>query len=659
MDLYLDSLPELEKSFRKEAGFAARLSEAPENWPQELTSELMKQLPFLSDYEVSVNLDRVEPQRGFAFGYADVTNRTERPEMEHAEMGIPHIRIPIVIVERSVKPFSIFMDGERVVPLNEERVRELLFNPQTFDLSSSEPRDPSLMEATMPPNRTSFMGNGDVKMASVRSLLRSIAPTIRETDVEQFTAKVASDASLQAGFRRAGVAGLLIDVFEKTARASSEDRLQALAENITPTVMTIQKLPGGDFLVKSANVNAFAGGPEAQGQVVPEEEVAGAMGADNAQMMQPGQVATAVSDPVADKPLVETNEKIIEEFGEYLVQDSMGNRLMGWVFPKVLAWDGNFSPQQIALFTNGSAYALQDTVAGELVGKGTTLPKDMPRGDGCFYTVDGGQAICTAPVTIGSSAAGPDGLQRFMGTDVFGTPVQVSLQDGIKTPMRVSDSEYALPSNWKFMRLNNQTELVSDPVQMNKAAHVRQEKEGVTLFWNGSYNLTGGCGLHKLASEFKQDLDPVGAEFMLGLLGVDGQTAKQKVAEARRKGSVKLAGLKTITTLGERYQESVKTASALLHKVPDLRRDLIKEAAVMDDAGTVDNLLALNFINPENISLFMEYLPELEQCSEKLAEMLMYCYLGMRELPEGAVERAMKNLEEVIAGLKALQNVEA
>jgi hypothetical protein len=766
MNLYLDDLPGLENAFRKEAGFAARLSEAPENWPQELTSEIMKQLPYLSDYDVSVNLDRVEPQRGFAFGYADVGNKTERPEMEHEETGMPHVRIPVVVIERAVKPFSVFLDGEKVMPLTEDRIRELLFNSQTFDLSNSEPRDPSLIDAVMPPNRSGSGHGGEVKTAGIgarvgkffqgkankaaeeafrhtakkftphavagvgavggasylgskagtkaakkeemktassalvhapgvakkpgmsggkkaliaggalaaagglaygakklkekkASILQGIAETIRESDAEAFTMKVASDASLVAGFRRSGIAGLLVDVLENTPRLSADERLEKVASSIMPTVITIQKLPGGDFLFKTGASNAFAGGQQAQGEVVPPEQAAEAMGEENAQAMQPGQSATAVADPVEEQPLYTMNEKPCDEFGEWLVQDSMGNRLMGWVFPKVLAWDGNFTPQDIALFTNGSAYAFQDTIAGRLVGKSTTFPSDTPRGDGVFWSTEDGNGICTAPLMIGSSAAGPDGQQKFIGTDVMGTQVQVSLQQGLNKPMRVSDTEYALPSTWKFMRLNNQTELVQDPVQMNKAAQIQEMQNSVTLFWNGSYNLEGGCGLGKVARDLRYDLDPVHAEFMLGLLGVEGGLAKQKVAEARKKGHVKMAGLRTITLLSERYAQHTKTASALASKVPDLRRDLIKEAAAMDDSGTVDNLLSLNFINPENISQFISYLPELEETSEKLAEMLLFCYLGVKDLPEGAVERSMKNMEEVIQGLKSLQNVEA
>ena len=66
----------------------------------------------------------------------------------------------------------------------------------------------------------------------------------------------------------------------------------------------------------------------------------------------------------------------------------------------------------------------------------------------------------------------------------------------------------------------------------------------------------------------------------------------------------------------------------------------------------------MNFLNPENVSIFAGYLPELDGASQKLAEMLVATRMGMNQVDEGAVERAMKNLEEVIQGLKALQQKE-
>lgn len=655
MNLYLDDPKKTEKT----AGLVARLSDESDNWPQELSSELYKQLPYLSDYEVHIDLERVDPQRGFGHGFADISNVTERPEVEHGEAGLPHIRIPIIIQDRALKTLATFMDGESVMPLNEDRIREALFQPATFDLSNSEPRDPSLVNDLMPPQR-SGMGAGEVKTAGTKtagarpSLLMAIAGTVHQADVDAFTDKVASDQSIIHGFKRSGIAPLLVK-FASVKRASAKDHLIALAENIPPNVVTLQKLPGREFLVKSAATNAFAGGPAAEGQIVPQAEAAGAIGDENAQSMMPGQSLTVNADPI-QQPMDPKPPKVkpIDEFGQYKVQDLMGNTLIGHVFPTSLAWDGNFSEQPIAVFTNGSAYAVQDTISGELVGKGTNLSEDPPRGEGVFYSVEGGEAVCTGPITVGSSAAGPDGLAKLQCTDLMGNPVQVSFMDELKTPHRITDTEYSLPSSWKFMRLNNQTQLVQSPEEQGKTAAVRSMSGKATLFYNGAYQLDGGCGLDKIASNLRYDMDPVHAEFMLGVLGLDGQVAKLKVAEARRKGEVKLAGLKTITTLGELHASSVKTASVFLSKIPNLRRDLVKEASGLEDTGTVDNVLALNFLNSENLPTFVGYIPELEQTSERLAEMMLSAQLGQNELPENEIEQSMKNLEEVIQGLKAV-----
>ncbi len=846
MRLFLDSLPEQDREFRKEAGYTHRLSETPDDWSQEIGSELYKQLPFLSDYEVNVDLEKQDPGRGYAFGYADVSNRTERPEAEHEESGIPHIRIPIVAEERQVRPFSVFMDGERVLPMTEERLRETLFNPATFDLSNSVPRDPSLVEPLMPPQRSGIGLGGEYKMASAEekfamamessspasslsgpvlpwsvekyknhpdllrkaigleketleldkksgglnqikpykpnpkqeainkkrdsinfrrrelelelaekavksktafqhiskpqwdaiknsakvvglvqkhgtdkhpevvnaiyelaakeygyhprvypptaeqqmkqiqksvdkaakdapqvggqtaaakpgapapktkkaaSILMKIASTIRESDRDAFVEKVASDPTLRAGFLRSGIASLLVEVMD-TKLASASDRLSALADNIEPSVVTFQKLPGGDFMVKSANVNAFAGGQQAAGQVVPFEEVAEAIGEEAAQSMQPGQTATAVSDPVEIDGDDANTSAAIDSDGTYKVQDADGKELKGVVIPELFSWDSELTPQKTGLFVGEKNYAIQNDLVGEKVDDDIKLPIDIPKGEGIFRSPSSDRA--SSPITVKFGETRPDGTSRYVGTDSFGNELKISVLPNLKEPKALSETEFAVPQSWHFLRFNKKVNLAGE---VGTAKKVRKEKTSAVLFYNGSFNAQGdGCGLNKIATDLTQDLDAVGAEFLLGLLGVDGVSAKQKVAEARKKGHVKLAGLKTITPLRERYAESVKTASSLLSKLPNLRRDLLKEAASIEDQGTVDKVLALNFINPENLSTFVEYLPELEECSEKMAEMVLAGYLGMKEIPVGAVERSMKNMEEVIQGLKAVQS---
>ena len=77
------------------------------------------------------------------------------------------MRIPLIAEERQVRPFSVYLDGERVLPMNEGTGSgSHSFNPATFDLSNSVPRDPSLVEPLMPPQRSGIGLGGEYKMAA-------------------------------------------------------------------------------------------------------------------------------------------------------------------------------------------------------------------------------------------------------------------------------------------------------------------------------------------------------------------------------------------------------------------------------------------------------------------------------------------------------------
>ena len=96
-------------------------------------------------------------------------------------------------------------------------------------------------------------------------------------------------------------------------------------------------------------------------------------------------------------------------------------------------------------------------------------------------------------------------------------------------------------------------------------------------------------------------------------------------------------------------------AKNLLDEFPrGLKQDLLKEAAALGDAQTVDKILALNFINPENVGTFANYLPELDEALSKVAEMLVASRLGLNQVPEGALEKSLTGLDTVIDGLRKL-----
>jgi hypothetical protein len=81
-----------------------------------------------------------------------------------------------------------------------------------------------------------------------------------------------------------------------------------------------------------------------------------------------------------------------------------------------------------------------------------------------------------------------------------------------------------------------------------------------------------------------------------------------------------------------------------------------KKASALVDTASVDAVLALNFLNPENVETFIEFLPQLEEASAKLASVTLAAQLGLQSIPKTAAVRAMFALEDVITGLKSLKS---
>ena len=76
-ELYLDESLRFEK-----VGMEAHLSDNADTWVQEVMQELMKQHPYLGQYDVMPEMTQVEGDKGYGFGYFTVTNKTETPPSE-------------------------------------------------------------------------------------------------------------------------------------------------------------------------------------------------------------------------------------------------------------------------------------------------------------------------------------------------------------------------------------------------------------------------------------------------------------------------------------------------------------------------------------------------------------------------------------------------
>lgn len=175
---------------------------------------------------------------------------------------------------------------------------------------------------------------------------------------------------------------------------------------------------------------------------------------------------------------------------------------------------------------------------------------------------------------------------------------------------------------------------------------------------DGTFAVTG-LPVEKLAADATQFLNLDETLFLLGGLGVNLQHAQEKIGQAAAwSRPVAVPVGRYIKTAAAVVSESrAKAASALgafADVLPLLRKDLVKEAAVIPDPTAVDTVLSLGFLNPENLGTFIGYLPVLDAGQKKLCELLLASRLGMKEVPMGALEKAIRSTEEAIEGLKVL-----
>ena len=143
------------------------LPDDPNEWPKEILDELFKQVPYIADFRPHVVMSKVDAERGYGLGHIEISNDSEAqmgtPPEQLESAGIRNVRIPIVIREGKMSPFDLLVnDAGIMMPLTESRLRQAIFRPQMFDITSKTPGDQSMIGQLYPPYRQNhgFGGGG-------------------------------------------------------------------------------------------------------------------------------------------------------------------------------------------------------------------------------------------------------------------------------------------------------------------------------------------------------------------------------------------------------------------------------------------------------------------------------------------------------------------
>ena len=92
-------------------------------------------------------------------------------------------------------------------------------------------------------------------------------------------------------------------------------------------------------------------------------------------------------------------------------------------------------------------------------------------------------------------------------------------------------------------------------------------------------------------------------------------------------------------------------------KIGPLSVNLVKEASVLSDKGTVDAVLSLGLLNKKNVGEFVELVPQYESVMSDMAKLLVTSRLGLSNIPEEAVKQAMVSISDVVSVLRQLGKV--
>lgn len=655
-------------TFEKTAAAEVALPEDPNAWGGEIIQEIYKQVPYVADFDPEPVMTQTDGERAFGFGYVLVSNKTELPpdaaKQTLEAAGVKQVRIPIIVKDGKLQPFDLLIteDG-KLLPLTEMRLREALFRPQTFDMTSRTPGDTSLLSQLYPPFRQNYGGAAGVttpadmgKMGSrPDGLLSVVLQTITPSDHAAFLSSIA-DPVMQAAFmKNAHAVATAFELILAAEPVSLAKHASAFTSLMTPSVVQIAKDTEG-YTVKVASHHMWA--PVVQH--VDRGELAARFGAKVALAADVNGGVTLANDADAAEETEPEGEgpKLIEDFGVYKVQDEQGRDLVGYVFPNLIDLDGTKLP--MALFTNGSQSAVQGEIVGCRVGDATPpIQEGRPKGNGVFCTMDEGEAEATLPFTVHNTFQTPNdqGTEvALMAETMDGRSIEIQQQPNIEKITLVDDT-LLVPAHYRWVSLEGAEAVVlaSTPEDVGKAAHAMAMIRTVVIRGEGNTFSLDGDPVDKLASEQRHFVSQDDALFLLAGLGVDLAHGQRKLAVASTgRAPVEVRVGRSIETMEEQELSAYKLAAARLEGVPDLRRVLIKEAAAIPDPVAVDTVLSLGFINPENIGSLIRGMPKIEEGQRRMCELLLAARLGIKEIPVYALERAVQATEEVLEGLKVL-----
>ncbi len=650
----------------EKTAFDVKLEREPDDWAAEIISQAYKSLPFLKDYEMDAELERVDGSRGFGIGKLLVYPMGMEKDAAIKQNNM--VVFPLIIREERMSPFDVFSHSGQLKPMTKEAVERALFRPDVFagPARKGEVGGTDLQNQIGPPTSSTNRHAGG-------ALFKQSSVLARDEDREAVLTKIANHPGLRRIYGNhpylSSAVLVMNDHKEKTA---SDIRVQRRLNTPPDAIQIIED--GAGYLVKHANSKCFRPVVERRDSF----EVERMIGKEKmAQLREDGSLLITVN-PTAKAADMRKEAQIVETIGVYKALIGTAE-IPGVVVPRTVSLEGDVLDEGVFAGVNTHGFA---KVAGVHL-KDITLMPCAPSGTGVFVYQRGPEGVATEPLTITnrvSESAGKEKVASYLAVRDTGQQVKLTPVEGLRMITKIASSEYAIPAEMVFLPLRGKRSVINEnPQDFTKIAHakVASGRDTIALVGDGlSFGISGWNASNLPGREM---LSKDQAAFYLASLGVPSEHVPGIMKKASIR-PVKIPGTRPVVREDQALDYMRKQASSVLPSIDTI--DLISETALMVlpaaaenakkinpildamgftkeassviDKETVDAVLSLNFLTPENVSVYVEALPALEKSANKLAEIVVASRMGMDDVRESAATRAMKSLSEVIDGLNSL-----
>lgn len=371
----------------------------------------------------------------------------------------------------------------------------------------------------------------------------------------------------------------------------------------------------------------------------------------------------------------------VDEFDHYSVKTKSGVAVEGIGIPRVI--DFHMKPVNVKMFIGKTMSTIQDQIFGVRVKASRfKMPFCAPRvgQTGTFvFMPDESHGLATQPVTI-ESITDDMGALKLKAIDLLGEPLELRMTETeLHAIVPLGKRSFQIPKAMRWVPMEGFYEVTNSADDYAvKSAGERTSTWPVVLAPTG-HGFYAMSGVAKYAAAMNWDptfLQPYQVKFILASLGCGQEKMAAAFKEAAFKSRAVLHWLNPVPTSAEKIAKARPLAEQVVKIARKFRANLWKEASLLsgfsdkayhladgetkqasllESSQTVDALLSLNFVSPENIARYVGKLPALKSTVSHLASCLLASRLGMREIPEQAAVSAMMRLVEVVDGLERLR----